>query len=429
LYRGRVTSIALAPAPGVRSLFATSIVARLPLAMLSIALLVHVHQVTGSYAAAGAVTGGYGLAVGVGAPVLGQIVDRRGQTLVLLGSASVAAGLLVVMALLPSKMPLGVLVGLAIGIGLATPPVGACLRTQLPTMVSNPGDLRSAYAIEASVAELTYIFGPPLGLCVGEVWSTGAALALGGVVLWIATAAFVAQPATRSWRPPPSRAPRERGGALSTPAMRTLVMVLFAVGVLLGADEVAVIAATRTLHASVAAAPLFAVWGAGSFAGGLFVARLGGGARTSAGLALLLGTLAVGHLALIPADGSLFSLGAVLLLAGATIAPTESSLYAMVDRVAPAGTVTEAFAWLATAIEVGSAAGAAVAGWSVDRGGPTAAFALAGTAGLVAVALTMVRSGTLVNMGQMSESIGSERAPAPCHPAARLRRSGRGPRV
>ena len=75
----------------------------------------------------------------------------------------------------------------------------------------------------------------------------------------------------------------------------------------------------------------------------------------------------------------------MLLFAGAAIAPTEATIYAMVDHAAPAGTMTEAFAWLATAMAVGGALGAASAGIVADRAGPTAAFALAGGAGALAV--------------------------------------------
>ena len=60
----------------------------------------------------------------------------------------------------------------------------------------------------------------------------------------------------------------------------------------------------------------------------------------------------------------------MLLLAGAAIAPTYATVYAMVDHAAPAGTVTEAFAWLATAMAVGVAAGAAGAGVVADHAGP-----------------------------------------------------------
>ena len=108
-----------------------------------------------------------------------------------------------------------------------------------------------------------------------------------------------------------------------------------------------------------------------------------------------LGALTAGHLALIPAAGSVVALGGVLLLAGATISPTEATIYAMVDHASPAATMTEAFAWLATAMAVGGAVGAASAGLLVDRAGPTAGFALAGGAGALAVLTTMLRSRTL----------------------------------
>ena len=244
--------------PGARRLLAASIAARLPPAMLSIALLVHAHRLTGSFAAAGLVTGAYAIALGVGGPLLGRLVDRRGQTSVLLTTASTAAALLVTIALLPRGAPLAVLAALAGGIGLATPPVGSCLRTQLPALLSDRSAIRSAYALEASLVELTYIFGPPLALCISALWSSGTALAVAGVALLAATAAFAAQPTSRGWRPTSASRP-PRGGVLRSSAMWTLVIVLSAVGMLLAADEVAVIAAAKALHSGWGGAPLFAV--------------------------------------------------------------------------------------------------------------------------------------------------------------------------
>src|ERR1700733_8089707 len=214
---------------GIRRLFATSILARLPLAMLSLGLLVHAQHLTGSFAAAGVVTGVYAIALAIGGPLLGHLVDRRGQTSVLLASATVAAALLVAIAVQPMGASLAVLLPLAAGIGLSEPPVGACLRTQLPALLSDPGAVRAAYALEASAVELTFIFGPPIALGIGALWSMGAALAAGGIVLLLATAAFAAQPASRNWRPAPA-GPRPRGGSLRAPAMRTLGVVLIAVG-------------------------------------------------------------------------------------------------------------------------------------------------------------------------------------------------------
>ena len=151
--------------------------------MLSIALLVDTEHLTGSFADAGAVTAIYGIALGVGGPFLGRLVDRRGPTTVLLVSAAVSALLLAAIASLTKGAPLGVLIPCAAGIGLATPPIGACLRTQLPVLVSDPGVAGAAYALEASVVELTWIVGPPLALSIDALWCSGAALAVAGIIL------------------------------------------------------------------------------------------------------------------------------------------------------------------------------------------------------------------------------------------------------
>jgi MFS family permease len=384
---------AIASTPGAARLFASSILARVPLAMLSIALLVHAERLTGSFAAAGIVTGAYAVSLGVVGPVLGQLVDSRGQTAILVASASASAALLAAIASMPAGAPLPALVALATAIGAATPPVGACLRTVLPAVLPDAGAVRAAYAVEATASELAWVSGPPLALGIGTLWSTGAALAVAGAVLMAGTVAFAVQPGSRAWRPA-SGGERLRGGSLRTPAMRTLVTVLVGVGVLFGGVEVAVAAATDALGSTAAAGPLLALWGAGSLLGGLVAVRLGG-ANGAAGLVLVLGALAAGHLALVPAAGSVVALAAVLLVAGAAIAPTYASVYAMVDHAAPEGTVTEAFAWLATAIAIGASAGAAAAGAVADSAGPSAAFALAGAAGAIALAAALLRSPTL----------------------------------
>ena len=68
------------------------------------------------------------------------------------------------------------------------------------------------------------------------------------------------------------------------------------------------------------------------------------------------------------ATGSDVRFGAALLVAGRAIAPTLAIAFALVDDLAPAGTMTEAFAWLATAESVGSALGSSLAGGIVTSG-------------------------------------------------------------
>jgi hypothetical protein len=385
-------------------LLASSILARLPQAMVGLALLVHVHRVTGSFAIAGVASGAYAIARGAGAPLLGRLVDGFGQTLTLTSTAAGSALALVAIAVLPPR-PLAAVV-LAAAIGLMTPPVGACARALLPDVVDDPKALPKAYMLESAALELTFIFGPPLALGVGSLWSTGAALALGGVVQLAATAAFALQPASRNWRPSADRPaarnwrplpdrPPARGGSLRSPAMRTLVLVLVAVGAIFGAVDVAVTAAASALGDTAAAGPLLGVWGLGSLLGGIVATRLGGAARGVRGLAALVAALAVGHGLLLPSSGSLPAIAAVLLFAGAWIAPTTGAIYEMVGRCAPAGSVTEAFGWITTANCTGASVGAAVGGSLTASLGAPGAFALAGVAGALAVAIITLRAGTL----------------------------------
>jgi MFS family permease len=133
------------------------------MAMLSIGMLIHAKHLTGSFTAAGIVDGAYALSLAIGGPLLGQLVDRRGQTTVLLASAFAAAALLFVLAVMPAGVPLPALGALAIGIGLAVPPVGACLRALFPGLLEDEEALRVVYAVDATAVELTWILRPAAG--------------------------------------------------------------------------------------------------------------------------------------------------------------------------------------------------------------------------------------------------------------------------
>jgi MFS family permease len=379
--------------PGALRLFGSSILARLPVVMLSIGLIVHAQRLTESFAAAGVVAATLAIAEGGGGPLLGRLVDRCGQTIVLLAGAGVAGAALAVIALLPAGVPVWLLVVLAAVLGLALPPIGACMRALLPDVVCED-ELRSAYAAETTAAELTWIAGPPLVLLLAAVFSTGVALLVAGVILVSATTAFAVQPASRAWRPNPAT-PVRRGGSLRAPAIRTLVFVLVAVGVVFGAVEVAVAAAAHASGSPASAGPLLGIWGGGSVVGGLIAARAGGGARTGAGLALILVALSGTHLALAAVADNHAGLAIGLAFAGAAIAPTLATVYTMVEHAAPAGTLTEAFAWLNTASAIGTSLGAAGAGAVASTSGPAAAFVLAGGAGAAAVVIAVLGTRTL----------------------------------
>jgi MFS family permease len=390
-------------APGARALIGSSVLARLPLAMFSLALLVHARDITGSYAIAGLVSGAYAVASAIAAPMLGGVIDRHGQTAVLVGGATVTAAVLVADGLLGRGAPAVLLIGLGAAAGLATPPLDACVRTLLPAIAADPDRLPALFAFESTVIEVTFVTGPPLALGLGSVWSSGGALIVSGLVILGGTLVFAAQPASRRWLPEPVSS-RRHGGSLRSPALRTLVAISLGTGTVFGATEVAVTAVAHALGSTTAAGPLLGLWGLGSLIGGIVATRLGGSARDARGLIPLLVALAITHGALILTTGSVVATGVMITLAGATIAPTESSIYAMVEAAAPAGTRTEAYSWLLTASLVGASVGMAIAGVLVQGGGPEKAFGLVGVAG---------------GLAALAAVLGSDRLPGPaCQPLA-----------
>src|SRR4051812_45892823 len=109
--------------PGVLPLFLASCVARLPMGALGLLFVLHTQALTGSYARGGLVAAGYTLALGASNPALARLVDRRGQTLVLLAGAPVCATAVATAAVLPAGAAGEWLVVCAIVAGACQPPV------------------------------------------------------------------------------------------------------------------------------------------------------------------------------------------------------------------------------------------------------------------------------------------------------------------
>ena len=372
-----------------RRLFAFSVAARLPHGMFSIAVLVHVAHVTGSFAVAGACAAVLAVSQAVGGPLAGRLVDRRGQTLVLLTSTAGCSLGLFALASLGEGTPVGWFLCCSALIGLCAPPVGACLRALVPDLVATAAAQRRVYALDAAATEITWVAGPVITFAIAGWAGTGSALAGAAVILASSVAGFSACRASRRWRP--VAVETAHGGVMGSSSMRILITVLTGVGVLFGATEVAVTALTESLGASDAAGVLLGLWGLGSLCGGIVAARSGGGATTGRGLAVLLALLAAGHAILAVASAHWVLFGVLIVVAGSMIAPILATAYGMVDRIVPAAARTEAFAWLATATAVGTAIGAALAGALVETSGPVASFLLAGLAAALAAGLSWRR--------------------------------------
>lgn len=375
----RVPLGAVLRAPGFAWLFGASMLARIPGFAVGLVLVLRTRELTGSFAAGGLVAGVNALAIGVSGPVLGRLIDRRGQVPVLAGCAVLSAGGLLALGLLSNAAGAGAAIACAIATGTGFPPLGACLRSALPTLLPDRDRRHAAFALESAATEITYVIAPLLVAAAIAVGDTSTAALVCAVLSPLGILAFAAHPAVRSWR---GEERSERGGALRGPGVRVLVVVFGLVGAAFGAVEVAVPASADAGLAGV----LLALWGAGSLAGGLIAARAPAPADASRRLRRLLVALAAGHLLLVPATGPV-ALALLIPVAGLAISPTFACTFGLMEDLAPAGTLTEAYTWLSTGITGGIAVGTAVAGALAQQSGPAAGFAFAAAAAAAGAAL------------------------------------------
>jgi predicted MFS family arabinose efflux permease len=376
--------------PGVLRVFLCSVVSRLPMGAVALILILRTRELTGSYAAGGLVAAANALGHGLLGPVLGRLVDRRGQSLVLAVAGAVHGAALVAFALLPAGAPLGAAVACAAVAGAAMPPTGPCLRAIWGTRIEDADLRHTAYSFEATVFEVVYIAGPIVFVGLIGAASLPAAAAAAGVVTAAGAWLFAAAPASRAWRPEGERT-ADRAGALRGPGVRVILLALFVLGIAIAAVEIGVAAFAGSEER---AAVLLALWGVGSLIGGVISTRRSAPADPPAQMAVLLGVMAVLTLPL-ALDVEFTVFGALMVVAGLAIAPSLATGFGLLGQVAPAGTVTEAYTWVATGMGGGIALGSALGGWIVESSGTAPAFVLAAVAVGTAGAIVFAGAGTL----------------------------------
>ncbi|MFF7490382.1 MFS transporter [Streptomyces luteogriseus] len=368
-----------------------TLVGRLPNATAAIAIVLFVRAEGGTYTLAGALAAVYGVANAVGQPVLGRIVDLRGQPRVQLPAAVLSALAMAVFAFsgIGSLPPAYAAVACA---GLFTPPLEGGLRALWPSVLRREDQVHTAYAMDAVAQEVMFTVGPLLvTLCV-SLWSAQAALLVLNVVGVLGALSVVVSAPSRAWR----SAPRDAHwlGALRSPGLLALLAAFLFIGMALGSITVASVPYADENGGDAVYGWLMAALGFGALVGGAVY-----GARQWAGeparrLRVLVALLVVCYLPLMLMPDAV-PMVALTALAGVFLAPAIACAFVLVDRHAPRGTVTEAFSWLVTTFTVGHSVGTGVAGPVVEAGGALWGFAVPAVAGGVSL-LVLTATGRVV---------------------------------
>ncbi|WJL96085.1 MFS transporter [Microbacterium sp. ET2] len=364
--------------PGVARIIAAQLTARFPNGMTSLAVLLHIEQVTGSYGAAGLVLAATSVGQAVAGPVTSRWMGLWGMRRVLSITLAICAVAIATLALVEMPLPAYMLLGLVAG--LSTPPVQSAVRTIYPKMV-NSRQLTPLFSLDASLQEIIWIIAPVLVTFVATQIGTVEALVLIVVILVGGGLWFILSPEVGRVRIPRSR--RRLGRVLAKPPVLLATVIGFLLIGGCAAVEAGVVATFG--HSGLEAGLVLAVFSIGSLAGGLGFGHIPIGPWA---MARRMGIFTLGLLlALISLD--VWWLGGTLFLAGIGIAPALAVLFAMTSASVKFSETAEAYGWIGTGQLIGAAAGSAVAGFLIDGVGPQGAYlaaaAFAGVGFLVAV--------------------------------------------
>lgn len=382
--------------PGARTPVLTSLLARMPIAMVGLSLLLYVQRQTSSFTIAGFVSAGTLIGVAIGAVAQGRIMDRNGPTRpLLIMSALFVASSIAQIAAIATNRPAPVLVALGCLIGLTQPMIGSASRA-LWTHLLPPGPIRhAAFAYEAISLEVFFILGPAIaGILVAAPWA-GTGFVVSAVCMTCGAVGFALSPVVRAVRPA-RRTTTALLGAMATPGMRTVALAALGFGMTVGFVEVAVpAAATDAGHAPLGGVML-AAWSLTSVIFGVYYAAHPWPRPMSLRLPFLLGAFAL-LVAPLAIPSSLLGLALLSLVAGMWITPQSTTHSTSIDLVAPEGTATEAFGWVVTAVTLGLAAGQSASGYLVEHVGVWASFLASSGSGLLIATAVFLRRNSLAS--------------------------------
>ena len=378
--------------PHFARLVLSATAAFIPFGMLALALVIFVHDETGSYAKAGVVVGAANVGRALFAPGRGRSVDRRGAARVLpvLGIAYVASvGCLVAAAAADASVLWLAL--LAVPVGATPPPVNATLRSVWTPLVPTE-ERQTVYAVQTLIQEMSFLAAPLVTALVVTVWSAAAALWASALLMLAATLVFASTPPVRAHGGSGER--HTALSALASPGMRILLASVVAFAACFGAIDIA--------------APAFAGEHGSRAAGGVMLAALS--------IGVLLGTIAygtrnprrpavwrypgtcalgAGGLALMLLGTSIPDMAAWMALAGLALAPATTCGFLVLAELADPERMTEVTSWFSTAASIGLSAGAFAGGFAVDELGPRGGIGACVACGLLGWAIAQAGRGAL----------------------------------
>ena len=362
-------------------------IGRLPLSMVGLGCVLLIADETGSYGLGGAVAAVGAVTTAIAGPIMGRWADEHGQRRVLLPVlvVFVASGVTFLFAV-KEDWPLWIVFASAGLAGACIPPVSSMIRVRWTHMLRGSHRLPTALAMESVVDEFVFIVGPVLVTFLSTTGHATSGVVTAFTLAAIGSLLFAAQHRTEP--PPGGHESRHGPSAMRTPGLRVLFVVGAAVGAILGTLEIALVAFADEVGAKPLSGVLIAALALGSMVSGIGWGIVHWRHPLRHRLAAVLVLLTVLCVPLLFVGDVVLMLPFVL-LAGVAVSPSLISSFTLAEVLVPRAAVTEAFTWIGTALGLGVAIGASLAGKIVDAAGANRAFLVAVVAAAVAAVVVI----------------------------------------
>ena len=395
--------------PGAPAFASAGLLARLPMAMFNISMILMVQIQYDSYQMAGRVAAIGTLVWALQTVPTARLTDRVGQRAAMIPLTAIfvvgASGAVW------TAMTQGPewLLWLSTALASISGPVGSLTRARWSHILHSDQDIQTAFALEGALDEVLFIGGPALATILATaVWAP-----LGLIVCTVGmVTGMTILLAQRSTEPP--RRSDTGGGSLGLKvpvAVLAVTAIAGGLGLMFGAFDISAVAFADESGLKSVSGLILAVLSLGSLLGGLWYGSRHWKAPLWKRTVIFAGLLAVGF-GLLGIAPNLLIFSVIGFFAGATVAPTITNVDSVVQRTVARDQITEGMAWVRIGIGIGVAGGALAAGILIQEYGARHGLWFAAGAAiltfLIALAtVPLLKRGT----GRTPESDPNEAAP------------------
>ncbi|MCZ7859014.1 MFS transporter [Agrobacterium salinitolerans] len=398
-------------APGAKGFSAAGFFARLPIAMAPIGIVAMLSQTHGEYWLAGAVSATFALTNAALSPQISRLVDRKGQSKVLIPATIVSVIAFAVLIIATNqKWPAWTLF-LSAFLAAAMPSIPAMMRARWTEIFRDRPELNTAFAFESAADELVYISGASLSVGLAVSLFPEAGMMISTTFLALGTFAFLLQRSTEPKVRPVESGRRQRSAIFLRP-VQIITLALIFVGSTFATAEVSAVAITKALGQPEAASLVIGVYAIGSFVVGLILGALNPKMPLQRQLLIAVSVLALTALPLLVANTSVALLAFAVFLSGVAISPIFITSFGLIERRVPESMLTEGVTWVMTGIGIGMALGAFVSGWVIDNFGPDNGFWVSVAASLSTVVIIVLGQRALSGNRERSGPAAAMQQPA-----------------